>query len=170
MTREKPSPAAASTPAYEGLAPDAAHPWRHQNLGRLLLFSFHAFEARLVERYQAAGFADVRQVHLNALRHIDDPGGTRIVDLAARAGITKGAMGQLIVECQRLDLVKLAPHRSDKRAKLVCFSTRGRRFMRATEKAVRDIEKDFTRMLGVTRFASLCQTLAVLRQAITDEE
>ena len=77
--------------------------------------------------YHAAGFTDVRQVHLNALRHIDYRGGTRIVVMAERAGVTKGAMGQLVEECRRLGLVELETDASDKRAKIVRFTARGRR-------------------------------------------
>jgi hypothetical protein len=89
-------------------AGEAAHDWRRENIGRLLLFAFAAFESKMIAGYRAAGFDDVRQVHLNALRHVDVRTGTRIVDLAARAGVTKGAMGQMLEECARLDLVVIA--------------------------------------------------------------
>ncbi len=152
---------------FEGLDPDAALAWRHDNIGRLLLFVFHAFEARILETYHAAGFNDGRQVHLNVVRHIDVPKGTRIVDLAARAGLTKGAMGQLVEECARLGLVELKPDPTDRRAKIVSYSKRGRDFMAVTRRSAKRIEADFAKLLGAERYESLRAGLTDLRERIT---
>jgi DNA-binding MarR family transcriptional regulator len=153
---------------FEGLGPDAAQAWRHYNIGRLLLFAFHAFEARILDSYHAAGFNDVRQVHLNVLRHIDVPKGTRIVDLAARAGVTKGAMGQLVEECARLGLVELRPDPADGRAKMVGYSKRGREFMAVTRRSAKRIEADFGKLLGPERYATLRSDLIELRAKISE--
>ena len=153
---------------FEGLVPDAAQAWRHDNLGRLLLFAFHAFEARLLESYHAAGFSDTRQVHLNVVRHIDLATGTRIVDLAARAGVTKGAMGQLVEECARLGLVDLTIDSADRRAKIVTYSKRGREFMAVTRRAAKRIEADFAKLLGDERYEALRDDLIALRTKITE--
>ncbi len=152
---------------FEGLSPDDAQAWRHYNIGRLLLFVFHAFEARILDSYHAAGFSDVRQVHLNVVRHIDVPNGTRIVDLAARAGVTKGAMGQLVEECGRLGLVELTPDPTDRRAKIVTYSKRGREFMAVTRRSAKRIEADFAKLLGAERYSSLRDDLITLREKIT---
>lgn len=151
---------------FEGLGPDAAHAWRHNNLGRLLHFAFAAFEAQLLAGYHAAGFTDVRQVHLNALRHIDYRGGTRIVVLAERAGVTKGAMGQLIEDCRRLGLVELEADPSDKRAKIVQFTARGRRLMTVTRRVAERIEADFEAIVGAKNYQRLRADLLELRTAI----
>ena len=153
----------------EGLDLDATMVWRHYNIGRLLLFAFHAFEARVLESYHAAGYTDVRQVHFNVLRHIDVPKGTRIVDLAARAGVTKGAMGQLVEECGRLGLVELRSDPADGRAKIVAYSKRGREFMNITRRAAKRIEADFAKLLGAERYASLREDLIALREKITGQ-
>ena len=154
----------------EGLEPDAAHAWRHENLGRLLLFVFHTFEARLLDAYAAAGFAGFRQVHLNVMRHIDSRKGTRIVDLAARAGVTKGAMGQLVEECVRLGMIELKPDPSDGRAKIVSYSAEGRRFMSVTRRAIERIERDFGTLLGPDRYRRLRTDLMDLRERLIGQE
>jgi DNA-binding MarR family transcriptional regulator len=152
---------------FEGLDPDATLAWRHYNLGRLLLFVFHAFEARMLDSHHDAGFEDVRQVHLNVMRHIDVPKGTRIIDLAARAGVTKGAMGQLVEECVRLGLVELSRDPADGRAKIVSYSKRGREFMAVTRRAAKRIEADFAELLGPKRYESMRGDLIALREKIT---
>jgi DNA-binding MarR family transcriptional regulator len=153
---------------FEGLDLDATMAWRHYNIGRLLLFAFHAFEARVLDSYHAAGYTDVRQVHFNVLRHIDVPKGTRIVDLAARAGVTKGAMGQLVEECSRLGLVELRSDPADGRAKIVAYSKRGREFMNITRRSAKRIEGDFAKLLGADRYESLREELIELREKITE--
>lgn len=151
---------------FEGLNPDAAQAWRHNTLGRLLLFSFHAFEARLLESYHAAGFSDVRQAHLNALRHLDLNTGTRIIDLAARAGVSKGAMGKIVVDCKRLGLIDLRADPADRRAKIVSYSKKGRALVEVTRRAARRIEADFAKLLGATRYEELRGHLVTLREQI----
>lgn len=153
---------------FEGLAPDSALAWRHYNIGRLLLFAFHAFEARMLDSCHAAGYGDVRQVHLNVLRHVDVPRGTRIVDLAARAGVTKGAMGQLVEACTRLGLLEQTPDPTDRRAKIVTYSKRGREFMAVTRRSAKRIEADFAALLGAKRYESLRADLIGLREKITE--
>ena len=153
---------------FEGLGPDAALAWRHYNIGRLLLFVFHAFEARILDAYHEAGFSDVRQVHLNVVRHIDVPKGTRIVDLAARAGVTKGAMGQLVEECARCGLLELTPDPTDRRAKIVTYSKRGREFMAVTRRSAKRIEADFAMLLGAKKYETLRASLVSLREKITE--
>ncbi|HEV8022979.1 MAG TPA: MarR family winged helix-turn-helix transcriptional regulator [Candidatus Lustribacter sp.] len=151
---------------FEGLGPDAAHAWRHNNLGRLLHFAFFAFESQMLAGYHAAGFKDVRAVHLNALRHIDYRGGTRIVVMAERAGVTKGAMGQLVEDCRQLGLVELETDASDKRAKIVRFTARGRRLMTVTRRAAERIEADFEQIVGAKNYVRLRADLLALRTAI----
>lgn len=151
---------------FEGLGPDAAHAWRHNNLGRLLHFAFAAFESEMLAGYHAAGFTDVRQVHLNALRHIDYRSGTRIVVMAERAGVTKGAMGQLVEDCRRLALVELEADPSDKRAKIVRFTARGRRLMSVTRRVAERIETEFESIVGAKNYERLRGDLLALRSAI----
>jgi DNA-binding MarR family transcriptional regulator len=153
---------------FEGLEPDDAQAWRHDNIGRLVLFVFHAFEARLLDSYEAAGFDGFRQVHLNVLRHIDLRHGTRIVDLAVRAGVTKGAMGQLVEECARLGLVELVSDPADGRAKIVSYSKRGRAFMTVTRRSAKRIEANFAKLLGSENYVLLRSLLIELRTKITD--
>jgi len=151
---------------FEGLDPDPAQAWRHNTLGRLLLFSFHAFEARLLESYHAAGFSGVRQAHLNALRHLDLNTGTRIIDLAARAGVTKAAMGKIVADCKRLGLINVRADPADGRAKIVSYSKKGHALVEVTRAAARRIEADFAALIGATQFKALRGHLVTLRERI----
>jgi DNA-binding MarR family transcriptional regulator len=165
-TKRKMVVGSANPELFEGLDPDPAQAWRHNTLGRLLLFSFHAFEARLLDSYHAAGFSGVRQAHLNALRHLDLNTGTRIIDLAARAGVTKAAMGKLVADCRRLGLIDLRADPADGRAKIVSYSKKGRALVEVTRRAARRIEADFAHLIGTAQYEELRGHLVMLREQI----
>ncbi len=147
-------------PATESVGSGDTFLWRRLTFGRLLLFAFTAYESRMIESYRAAGFRNVRQVHFNVLRHIDIPKGTRISDLAVRAGITNSAMGQLVVECTRIGLVTLASDPADGRAKVVRLAKRGRDLMAQTRRSGQRIEADMATLIGVENFKALRSALA----------
>lgn len=75
-----------------GLKSDPEHPWRHHNLGRLLLSSVLNWQDILVSGLQHMGFKRFRASHMSLLRHIDLDG-TRISEIAKRARLTKQTVG-----------------------------------------------------------------------------
>jgi DNA-binding MarR family transcriptional regulator len=152
--------------AFGGIAADTALEWRQYTFGRLLLYVFNAYESRILESYRAAGFPEIRQVHFAVMRHIDIAGGTRVGDLATRAGISKGAMGQLVAEFEQLGFIKTAPDPADARAKLVELSKRGRALMQVTHRSSKRIEAEFAKKIGAANFAALRTGLVELRQAM----
>jgi DNA-binding MarR family transcriptional regulator len=157
------------TEKFAGFAPDSTSEWRQYTLGRLLLFAFNVYEARILESYRAGGFPEIRQVHFAVMRHIDDPGGTRVGDLASRAGVSKGAMGQLVAEFEQLGFITTAPDPADARAKLVELSKRGRQLMELTHRASKRIEAEFAKTLGGDDFAALRNGLVKLRRQMAKE-
>jgi len=81
-----------------GLKADRRHPWRHENLGRLLLASVINWQDVLVLGLQKKGFRNFRASHMNLLRHIDFEG-TRISEIALRARVSKQTVGELVAGC-----------------------------------------------------------------------
>ena len=158
--------ASADALSVHGAKGEAAE-WRQYTFGRLLLFASGTYESRILEAYAAAGFDDVRQVHLYVTRHIDLEGGTRIVDLAGRAGVTKSAMGRLVIECEELGLVRLAADPADGRAKVVTLAKRGRALMEVTRRSSKRIEADIAKLVGAETFAALRGGLIELREKTT---
>ncbi len=137
------------------------HSWRSDNVGRLLLAGFSFFEGRLMSRLEQSGFSMVRHVHFNVLRHLD-PDGTRIVDLAARARITKGSMGKIVKECEHLGLVRLRVDPDDGRAKVVSFATKGIELMRAIRNAMIEVQAEMARITGEEDMRAMQRALRAL--------
>ncbi|WP_433729094.1 MarR family winged helix-turn-helix transcriptional regulator [Nocardia sp. CA-129566] len=93
-------------------------------LGSLLGAAARTLAAELDAGLAAAGFADLRAAHAPVFQVID-PEGTRLIDLAARAGMTKQAMGELVRHLESRGYVEVAPDPTDRRARLVRLTPLG---------------------------------------------
>lgn len=91
-----------------------------------------------------------------------DPDGTRITVLARRAGMTKQAMGQLVRELTLLGYVELWQDRTDRRAKLVTYTEKGRRLAGDAAQVVADVHAEFKRALGKGGMKDLRKLLSKL--------
>jgi DNA-binding MarR family transcriptional regulator len=146
---------------YRGLRRDKRHPWRNENLGRLLLVAVDNWQHALVRGLQEAGFKDFRSTHMHLLRHID-MGGTRITEIAERAGVTKQAIGKLIAACERRGLVRTITDPTDRRAKVVLFTQQSREVILAERAVIRRIDDQLRKRLGATAFTSLRASLTIV--------
>jgi DNA-binding MarR family transcriptional regulator len=79
----------------------------------------------LIERLKADGHDGVHPSH-HALYENIDADGTRLTELAARAGMSHQAMGELVVSLERGGWVERRPDPTDGRARLVCLTSSGR--------------------------------------------
>jgi DNA-binding MarR family transcriptional regulator len=70
------------------------------NVGLLLFLPYRALELRVFEGLAAAGFADLTPAQARVFQRIS-PGGSRLTDLAAQAGITKQSAGFLVDQLER---------------------------------------------------------------------
>jgi DNA-binding MarR family transcriptional regulator len=96
----------------------------------------------LVERLQLAGFDDVPASQHPVLENLD-PGGTRLTTLSARAGMTHQSMGELVSILERNGYVERRPDPSDRRARLVCHTDKGRALVRQAIREIAEIEADW---------------------------
>lgn len=144
-----------------GLRLDLQHPWRHENIGRLLLSSVINWQDILVRGLQRRGFPRFRASHMNVLRHVD-VGGTRITEIADRARLSKQAVGQLLTTCEAEKLVRTVPDPDDRRAKLVRFTPLGRAVIDVERGVMKRIDAEMARLLGPRGVAELRRSLALL--------
>lgn len=121
--------------------------WRHANIGRLLNNAVRRFESRVFELLSGAGRPEARLTHLNLTRNLD-VAGTRITELACRAEMTKQAMGELVVQCEDLGLVRRESDPTDARAKIVKFTSSGLEWLAAFKSALERAEREMRRELG----------------------
>src|SRR5215207_7111589 len=75
-------------------------------------------ETRVFDELSAAGFDDITPAQARVFQRIA-PGGSRLTDLAAQAGIMKQSAGFLVDQLERTGYVERVPDPADRRARLV---------------------------------------------------
>lgn len=106
-------------------------------------------------------FGDLRRAHGVVFESID-PGGSRVVDMAQRARMTKQGMGQLVAAVEAMGYVERRPDPDDARAKLVVLTPKGRRAAGAGIAALAGLEDAWREQLGERRFRDLRRSLVDL--------
>jgi DNA-binding MarR family transcriptional regulator len=124
----------------------------------LLCSGHEAVLSNLERRLHGAGFTDIRATHNCVFRYLG-PDGCRLSDLAARAGMTKQAIGAHVDYLEERGYVERVPDPADRRAKLVRPSQRGLSTMRAARMAFLDMEAELERDLGPDRMAAAREAL-----------
>jgi DNA-binding MarR family transcriptional regulator len=155
------TPALVSSPRPELSSLDRI---RHEHLGWLLGRADLLFAEGVTRAMHARGFAGIRLVHIALIRNVDE-NGTRISDIAKRAGMTKQATGQLVAEFVELGYIKLVPDPDDGRAKIARYTAKGKRLLVAIVASIEETETDVATAIGTTQLEALKQILAKLLSA-----
>lgn len=134
-------------------------------IGALLRRPYEALAERIYGGLAAAGFPDVRRAHSAVFRHIA-PGGTRLTELAERAGMAKQSMAYLVEGLAAGGYVTSGPDPSDGRARLVRLTARGRRVQEALLRLGAAAEADCARAMGEADYARLRELLGRLAAAL----
>jgi DNA-binding MarR family transcriptional regulator len=143
---------------------------RQENFARLGLRLFRAFNARAVEMLRAHGYEGITLAHTALLVNLDTQG-TRIVDLADRAGISKQAMGRLAQDLEERGYVRGSIDPTDRRAMMVTFTELGRQFLNDGVRILRQIEADYASVIGQEQLAALrASMLTLVHHAERDSE
>ena len=135
------------------------------NTGLLLFVAYRAMEQRVMAELAAEGH-EMTIAHARVFQRIA-PGGSRLTDLAEAAQVTKQTAGYLVDQLERAGYVERRPDPTDARARLVCFTERGRELQRAAREVEREVEQEWADHLGPERLETLRELLTELRE-ITD--
>lgn len=137
---------------------------RHEHLGWLLGRADLLFAEGVTRTINERGFAGIRLVHIALIRNVDE-NGTRISDIAKRAGMTKQATGQLVAEFVELGYIKLVPDPDDGRAKVARYTAKGKRLLLAIVASIEATETAVAKAIGLKELDALKHTLAKLLSA-----
>jgi DNA-binding MarR family transcriptional regulator len=91
-----------------------------------------------------------------------DRRGTRLTELAARAGITKQAMMQVLDDLESEGYVRRQPDPRDARAKVVKLTAKGVRGRAEARRAISAVDARVRRHLGGRRYDALREALESL--------
>jgi DNA-binding MarR family transcriptional regulator len=132
--------------------------WRLTHLGRLLGHAMRRFDERVLHLMahnievplalsNLAARSQISAAHVHVTRHLDLQG-TRLTELAQKAGMSKQAMGDLVDQCEAWGLVTREPDPRDARARLVQFTPTGLLWLQAFKDAVAQAEREFRQEVG----------------------
>ena len=132
--------------------------WRQIHLGRLLGHAMRRFDARVLHLMAGnegvplalANLASRDQIsaaHVHITRHLALEG-SRLTDLAQRAGVSKQAMGQLVGQCEAWGLVARQDDARDARAWRIVFTPVGLAWLKAFKQAVAQAESELRSAVG----------------------
>jgi len=132
--------------------------WRVTHLGRLLGHAMRRFDARVLSLMahnvdvplalsNLAAKSQVSAAHIHITRHLALEG-SRLTELAERAGMSKQAMGDLVDQCEAWGLVVRESDRRDGRARRVRFTESGLAWLQAFHEAVAQAEAEFRAEVG----------------------
>lgn len=131
---------------------------RQQHIGRYLHNAARAFNTRALRKLHERGHGKLSLAHTNLLPYLDVEG-TRATLLAKRAGITKQAAGQLVIELEVHGYVERQPDPDDARAVLVRFTTSGWQFLLDAQAIKQEIELEYREFLGEQTWQALSAAL-----------
>ena len=132
--------------------------WRLTHLGRLLGHAMRRFDERVLHLMahnidvplalsNLAARAQISAAHIHITRHLDLQG-TRLTELAQKAGMSKQAMGDLVDQCEAWGLVTREADTRDARARVVQFTPTGLLWLQAFKDAVAQAEREFRVEVG----------------------
>lgn len=110
---------------------------------------------------EQVGFDDTRFAH-NAVFANVPPEGIHLTDLAERAGMSKQAMSELVVDLEQLGYLQRVADPDDRRAKIIQFTSRGWRAVDAALATFARMEAVLDDQVGPGRMRQLRRTLLAI--------
>jgi DNA-binding MarR family transcriptional regulator len=137
-------------------------------MARLLDRTLAAVEAHVRRGMAERGFP-IEQVYLPVVRNVDTDG-SRISDIATRAGLAKQTVGPLVRDLVERGVLRIDPDPTDGRAKIVRFTPLGLEGLAAGLDAVADVERRCAHALDAGGVARLKDDLRSVLDALEEAE
>jgi DNA-binding MarR family transcriptional regulator len=136
---------------------------RPLNVVSLLRETFITLNDLVIIRLAERGHGVLRPSHGAVFQYLDDTG-TTVSVLAERAQMTKQAMAELVRHLETHGYIVRVPDPSDRRAKLVQPTERGREVFAIAQELVPEIEARIRRVIGADRARELWNDLEAIRR------
>ena len=132
--------------------------WRQAHLGHWMNLALQRFDNRVLSLMarnedmplalsNLAARGSLSASHIHITRHLALEG-SRLTDLAQRAGMSKQAMGKLVDHCEAWALVTRLDDARDARARRIVFTSIGLAWLQAFQKAVAQAEDELRAAVG----------------------
>lgn len=125
---------------------------------------YYQVNREIAARLQAAGFDEIRAAHGKVFENLGE--GCTVSELADRAQVTKQSMAELVAHLEKHKYLVRAPSPTDRRAKTVQLTARGKQAVRAAQTILDEIHSEWLAALGQKRFTQLTNDLNEMLQII----
>ena len=142
---------------------------RPMQVGLLLKLPYLAVERHLTRRLHELGFAELRPAHYAVFQALM-PQGSRLTELAERAGMTKQSMGYLVDYLEEHRYLQRVPDPDDQRAQLIRVTNKAKKLDDAVEAVLEELHDAWAARLGKAKFRQLRDLLGELVLALREEE
>ncbi len=134
---------------------------RNMHLGRMLLKLERQFTQQVLAQLAEEGITEITLRHFVVIPFITEKG-SRSVEIAKQAGVTKQAVAKLVDELQQFGYLEVKADPNDGRASLVFLSDKGEHFLRTAIESTKVLETKWQKLIGVERFKNMKQALSDL--------
>lgn len=142
-------------------------PYEALMIGAPLNILAQAINRQVAQAVRERGFTDFRTTFHPVFQWCR-PEGSRLTELAERAGVTKPSMSEVIDVLVRLGYVERVPDPDDRRATLIRRTERGWEINRIARDAVEAIQNEWRQLMGDDEFARLLTGLRRLTQLVAE--
>lgn len=134
------------------------------DVATLMLIAYRAMDERVIAAMREAGY-DVTVAQARLAQRIAE-GGSRLVDLAEQAQVTKQTASVLVAALEQKGLVERVPDPTDGRARLIRFTDAGQAAADNAREVVMGVEQEWNDHLGPRLASSLREALTSLRELV----
>ncbi|MCA9640952.1 MAG: winged helix-turn-helix transcriptional regulator [Myxococcales bacterium] len=127
------------------------------------------FQRRSMLKLAAYGYDDLKPSHSALFSNLGVEG-ARLVDVAAKAGITKQSMAAIADELEVLGYIERLPDPSDGRARIIRLSKRGWECVAKWDNMLEEIVDEYGASIGAARVERLTKDLAKLVATLAEDE
>ncbi|MEU2288042.1 MarR family transcriptional regulator [Streptomyces sp. NPDC013178] len=138
------------------------------SIALMLRAVYNRLTAEIQDAVNAAGLDDFRPVHGNVIPFVPS-GGTTVSTLASQLGLSKQAIAQVVEELERLGYVERRVNPSDRRARLLFLTARGRAVRPVAQAASKEVERRWAELIGPDSLESLRGTLRGLLDTLESQ-
>jgi DNA-binding MarR family transcriptional regulator len=127
-------------------------------IGAMLRIPAQAIHHRIIHQLNRGGFEDLSLPHIAVLQ-FPGPDGVRPGRLAERAGMSKQAMNQLLRSLEAMGYLVRHDEKNGGRSRIVRFTTRGHSAFAKITEILREVEQEWSTVLGAREFGQLKRLL-----------
>ena len=140
---------------------------RYTTTTMILRRTTQRMDTELVARLEAAGYPNMSPAFCTLFDNLDREG-TRLTELATRAGMTHQSMSELVAILEGRGYLERRPDPADGRARLVCLTPEGKKLARSARAEIAAIEGEW--MQRWRRAGMTADLREVLESALADAE